>query len=184
MATGLLALIPSFARGAIGIIQTGVAQGFDADRIHSLLGLAEIPMARSVLNDAIAYFQGEIETGKYIESLLGNVIPNPNLLTEALGTIRREYSYIVRLTGYDPKTKATFTAHVTITTDTLLDKSSAEDFAMRLVESQGDVYTVENFWRDAEGNDVVLPGNQARDILGFTVPRTVSVLKAGPFGTL
>lgn len=184
MAIALLSLIPAFARSAIGIIEKGVSEGLGVDDIHAILGAAQVPMSRTVLLQTIEYFNGAIDAQDYVQALANNVLPNPDILSEALGTLRRQYSFIVKLTGYDPNTKETFTAYRTVATGKLLTKAEAENIALSHIEDQGMGYTIQNFWRDSDDNPVVVSAAQGERLLEFTIAKTESVLKAGPYGTL
>lgn len=184
MAISLLSLIPAFARSAIGIIEKGVGEGLGVDDIHAILGAAQIPMSREVLTQTIEYFNGAIDAQDYVEAIAGNILPNPDILSESLGVLKRQYSYIVRLTGYDPDTKETFTAYRTVASKNLISKQQAEDIALSNIEDQGMGYTIQNFWRDSEDNPVVISSTQGERLLEFTIARTESIFKAGPYGTL
>lgn len=184
MALGLLALIPPFARSAVGIIEKAVGEGLNVDDIHSLLGAAGVPMSRTVLSQTIEYFNGAIDATDYIQALANNVLPNPDILSESLGTLRRQYSYIIRLTGYDPSTKETYTAFRTVASSRLLSKAEAENIALSNIEDQGIDYTIQNFWRDGNDDPIIVNRSTGERLLEFTVASTQSLLKAGPYGTL
>lgn len=183
MALALLSLIPGPARAALPFIQTGVGNGLSVDRIHAILGLAGIPISRSVLTSAIDYFHGEITAGRYIEALAGNVLPNPDFLQPALGLIRRQYSYIIRITGYDSATKRRLVTHTTVSSERLLSKAQVQEEARDLIGIDT-LHDSPKLWINPDTGEAEILAANKNDVLTNSVYTVIGALKAGPYGVL
>lgn len=134
----------ALARIAFPFVESAVAKGLSSRAITSAL---QSTLGMGLRRETLLYMMREIKGTQDLASrvrfLNPNFIPDPTMIPPALTTLRREYSYNVRVTGLASGTGQTFTRHVTVSSSSLLKPAQAEELALNMVNADVDSYGME-----------------------------------------
>ena len=158
---GFVALLSKPARQALPIIRSAIRRGVGADTTFQTLRTRFPGLTREAVRGIARVERRIISAGADLRFMNREVFPNPNRLPPALTTLRRKFSFRVRLRGFDPATGESVDDFVTISTDRLRTRGELEDTARTFME------------RDPK-----------RYALSFTEVLLVEGVRAGPGGIL
>lgn len=158
---GIVSGMGQAARNALPIIRSGINQGLGADNLFQRLR-TRFPGLRRHEVRTIARAQRVIQAAAAdLRFVNRNLRPDPSRLSPALTTLRRQFSFRVRVRGVDITTGEIRDSFVTITTDKVLTRGEIEDTADRFISQEPDRYG-----------------------LGFSEVQLLEGVRAGPAGTL
>lgn len=137
----------------------------EAPIVSFIRGLINTPAsARAILSQArsaghsignatglqvINYLRSEVQSPlSYVQNLANDKLPNLNNIGKSLTKQLRNFAYVVELNGVDALTGEGTTRHVTVSTNKLLTKQEAIDFAVNIVEDQPQGYNIVEFDSD------------------------------------
>lgn len=129
MAFNPLAFFPGPLRASVPIIRSAVARGITARETTLLLRGEGFRVRARDVESLFRSFARERATGAILSRLRRSFRPNPLALPESVTKIRRQFSFLVRITGFDRILGQTATRHVSVATDTLLTRGEIEDIA-------------------------------------------------------
>jgi len=122
-----LSTLTRTARRAFPIIQGAVRRGLSANRIQSLLSSVKLGIRRTSLLDLIRREKG-IEIGAAnLRAVRRDRIPDPRRMPEALTTLKRAFSFKVRLQGIDTSTGEDIDRFVQVSLDRPRTRGDIED---------------------------------------------------------
>ena len=161
MAGTIFSVLTARQRAAIPLIQGAVKRGLSTNAIIKLLDKRKMGIRFSVLRKIVNTTHAESGAGLHVSKLTQGQRPNPLRFPEALGKIRRNYSFTVEVEGigFDNSVQKRY---VTVVSDSLLTKDDIEHEASSFIE-----------------DDLASYGIEEITSIGF-----VSARKAGPAGIL
>jgi len=141
MALPLISSLSKTGRKALPLIEAGVSQGLPSRTISQMIKETFGKSIRRSTLLGVMRELGNIKTASETLKFMGKQsTPNPNRLPKALTTIRRKYSFVVKVQGYLTDTNESFTQRITIATDSLMTRAELEARAMAVIESSGEIY--------------------------------------------
>lgn len=149
------------ARQALPIIRSAIRRGIGADSTFQTLRTRFPGLTRAAVRGIARVERQIIAASADLRFMNQDFMPNPNRLPPALTTLRRQFSFKVRLRGIDPVTGSSVDQFVTISTDRLRSRRDMEAAAMEFTERDPSAYAIE-----------------------FTQPLLVEGVRAGPGGVL
>ena len=132
-------------REALPFIDHLARQALPANEIIRQVRAAGLTVRRAAALEAIRTIKGVIAGGRYIQAVRNDFLPNPDRVPTAATLIRRNYSYKVRVRGFDPQTGDPVERHISITTDTLMSKNDVYNIAADTLASDHENYGVTNY---------------------------------------
>lgn len=134
----------ALARIAFPFVESAVARGLSSRAITSAL---QSTLGMGLRRETLLYMMREIkgvqDLASRVRYLNPHFVPDSTMIPEALTTLRREYSYNVRVSGTLTGTGQSFTRHITVSTGSLLKPAEAEEIALNLVNSDVESYGME-----------------------------------------
>lgn len=140
MPAPFLATLTASARAAYPFIQRGVREGLSSRALERVIRAAGLAIRRQDLLTAMRLESGVQTQGSELRFLNQDHRPNPARLPIALTKIRRQYSFIVEVSGVNVSTGELTRRNVTVTSDSLLTRREIEAAAVDAVDSQGTRY--------------------------------------------
>lgn len=147
MALPLLAGLSAAARQALPIIQSGVSKGLSSRTINAVIKTAfGKGIRRQTLLDIMRAETGMERAGALLRFVLPRNRPNILRLPPALTRIRRQFSFVIQVTGQIIDTGESILQNITVSTDTILTRGELERLAETAVTSEQERYgfTVES----------------------------------------
>lgn len=148
-------------RSAYPIIQKGVTDGLSGNVIQRKLQDAGLGLRRSTVRDLVAAERNIQRVGTSFSNLPKDKPIDPSRLPTAITTIRREYSFTAKVSGYLVSSGKPFVQHVTVTSDKPMSPRQIEEEAAAAVQAG--------------------KGRYGMDIVKVTVGRGVRAGVAGTF---
>ena len=130
MATKFPPRLSASAARALPFIEHGVAQGISTTALQQSLSSAGIGVRRQDLLDAIRAVKGAEAAADVLKSIRSDFRPNPDRLPFAVTRQLREFSFRVRVTGYDVNAGAETNRYFNISTDTNMSRDEIEEVAL------------------------------------------------------
>jgi hypothetical protein len=118
------------AARALPFIEHAVSQGISATTLQTSLSASGIGVRRQDLLDAFRSVKGAESSAQALASLRSDFRPNPERLAYAVTKQLREYSFRVKVTGFNLSTGKDETRHFSISTNELLSRNEIEDVAL------------------------------------------------------
>ena len=144
-ASAFIDILSVDARTALPYIESLTAQGIGANEVLRQVTAAGFKIQRSLGLQAVRMAKGIELSRDYLSSLKLNVQPNPARFPTALTEIRRNYSYSVRITGFDTYTGQTGSRYVTVSTNSVLTKQQALDMAEGILLADPTTYPITDY---------------------------------------
>lgn len=128
-------------------VQGAVARGMGLNATQGLLQAAGIGIRREQINQLIHYFTGVTEAGYNVAQVRKDYFPNVDKFPDAITTLRREYSFTVRLgkTGEFDESGQPVYNYVTVTSDKNMRVQDILDEAESYYDEASENYPVEAF---------------------------------------
>ncbi len=126
MAVPLLQTLSRIARAAWPIIQRGVREGLSANKIGAVLRTQGLGIRRQTLLQITGAERKIWTHGLSLRFLPFSATPNLRKLPVALSKIRRQYSFVVSLTGRSRLTGLPMVQNVTVSTDVGMSRQAIE----------------------------------------------------------
>jgi len=125
-------------------VQGAVGRGLGLNATQDLLQAAGIGIRREQINQLIHYFTGVTEAGYSVAQVRKDYFPNVDKFPNALTTLRREYSFTVRLgmSGATDEYGNPIYNYVTVTSDKNLRVQDILDIADGYYEDAFENYPV------------------------------------------
>lgn len=145
MATPILAGLSAIGRAALPIIRGGVSRGLSSRAINQLIKEAfGTGIRRQTLLDVMREVSGINRTATQLRNLGRFRLPNPARLPPAITRIRRNYSFVVRVTGRLIDTAELITQNITVSLDTVRTREEIERLAEQAVLDNQSTYGMED----------------------------------------
>jgi hypothetical protein len=130
VALGALAAFGPRIVQMLPLLRGGVAKGLSLNALNEVIkGVYGRGIRKQTLVDVRRLIKGEISSGPILRNLKRNAIPNINRLPPALTRLRRNLSFIVRVTGIQTDTDLTVDQFVTVALDTAIPREEIERIA-------------------------------------------------------
>ena len=133
MASLTLSLSAS-ARRALPFIERSVRTGVSSTALQSALSARGMGVRRTDLLDAIRHVRGVERRSNALASVRKDRKPDPTRIAIARTNIRRSFSFVVRVRGFDMVSGELTERFVTITSDKVLSRQEIEDAAQDMFE--------------------------------------------------
>lgn len=130
-------------RRALPLIQAGVSRGLSSTALQRSLSRTGFGVRRTDLLDAMRSIRGEERAGSALRSIRRDRKPDPLRLPIAKTSIRRNFSFDVKVTGFDSNTGERFDRFITIATDDLMTRQEIEDKATEVIEDDQENYPMD-----------------------------------------
>lgn len=127
-------------------VQGAVGRGLGLNATQDLLQAAGIGIRREQINQLIHYFTGVTEAGYSVSQVRKDYFPNVDKFPDAITTLRRKYSFTVRLgrTGEFNELGQPVYNYVTVTSDKNMRVQDILDEAESYYEDSAENYPVES----------------------------------------
>jgi len=127
-------------------VEGAVARGFGLNATQNLLRSAGMGIRREQIGQLVDYFSGVTKAGYDISKVRRDYFPNVDKFPDALTTLRREYSYTVRLgkTGELDELGKPVYNYVTVTSDESMRVQGILDEAESYYDESAENYPVED----------------------------------------
>lgn len=144
MALPLLQTVSSLVRINWPFIRQGVARNMSSNAIIGALRTAGQAGRRSDLLRTIKYAREQKRYGETLQTKRPTDIPDRRDIPLAPHKIRREFSYLVNITGTDVATGQPVKRQITIATNSILSPAVASQMALDTIEDDEDRYGTED----------------------------------------
>lgn len=139
-----LSTLNALARQAYPLIKAGVAQGLSSRAIDVVLKSAfGKSIRRSTLLEVMRRESGVERIASQLKFLRLDRLPNPLRLPPAITRLRRQYSFLVEVTGHLIDTGEIIKQHITIATDTLRTRQELQNLAINTIEGEKERYGID-----------------------------------------
>lgn len=157
----LLSTLSGRARQAYPIIRRGVREGLSGNQIQTLLRAADLGIRRLSMQAIVRAERGVQVAGAQLRFLNRRFTPDPRRIPEALTTLRRAFSFTVRIRGVDTQTGEDVERFVNISINRPISRASLEQIGFDFSQPEPEQYG-----------------------LAVTEVLLIEAVKAGPAGTL
>lgn len=131
-----LVSLASRAQSNIGLIRAGVSRGMTSTQIQGLIrATGQAGIRRQDLLEGIRHVQGRVQSGTRIQNTRRDRFPDPRRIEPAKGVMLRNFSYDVRVSGFDPETGVPKDVFITIRSDENLRLGDIQDMAQEVLDT-------------------------------------------------
>lgn len=134
MVASLTLSLSASARRALPFIERSVRTGMSSTALQSALAARGMGVRRTDLLDAIRHVRGVERRTNALASVRRDRKPDPSRIAIARTNIRRNFSFTVRVRGFDMVSGDLTERFVTITSDSVLSRQELEDAARAMLE--------------------------------------------------
>ncbi len=158
MALVFAATLNKLARQALPLIRGGVSKGMSSKAISDTLKTTfGESIRRSTLLNIIRRYKNIDTVGAQLKFLPRLARPNPLRLPAAITTIRRKYSFIIRIVGNIEGTLERATQMVAVSTNEILTRIELETMGLKALLDNPEKYPI------IDGIPTLISGVQAGD---------------------
>jgi hypothetical protein len=122
--------LSSSAARALPFIESGVSRGLSTTQIQTELSAGGIGVRRTDLLEAVRAVRGAELAADRLKSVRSDYRPDPSRLPQAVTRQLREYSFRVRVQGYNPETGNPESRYFNVSTNELMTREDIESVAL------------------------------------------------------
>ena len=142
---GVVTALSQPARQALPIIRGGVRRGIGADALYRSLRSRFPGLLRREVREIGRAERLLLSRSADLRFMRRDFRPDPSRLAPSVTALRRQYSFQVRVRGFQVETGEAVEDWITVSTDELLTREEIEDVAQGYLESAPERYQVESY---------------------------------------